>query len=61
MEYVQQKMVETYHLNEVWMPENEHVEEKYHNMPKCNIFMSPEFRRPNVEQNRQKRRALVLI
>lgn len=49
VEYCQKHMVETYHLNEVWIPENEHVEEQYHNKPKCNIFMSPEFRRPNVE------------
>jgi len=61
IEYVQKQMVEKYYLKEVWMPENEHVEERFHNMPKCNIFMSPEFRRPNVEENKQRKRACVLI
>lgn len=54
-------MVEKHNLNEVWMPENEHVEERYHQMPKCNIFMSPEFNRPDQMENRQRRRACVLI
>ena len=60
-EFVQEKMVETYNLQEIWIPENEHVDAKYHEMPKCNIFMSREFKQPNVEENKARRKALVLI
>ena len=45
-------MVETFGLQEVLIPENEHVDAEFHNMPKNNIFMSPEFRQPDVEANR---------
>ena len=61
MNFIQQQMVKSYQLKEVWMPENRHVEEQYHDLPKCNIFMSQEFLEPNWEANRQKRRACVLI
>ena len=54
-------MVEMYGLKEVQLPEDRHVESQYHSMPKCNIFMSEEFRVPNVQDNQAKRRALVLI
>ena len=42
------------------IPENRHIEEEYHELPKCNIFMSPEFYQPNPELNKGCR-ALVLI
>ena len=48
-------------MNEVWIPEKKHVDEKFHKMPKCNIFMSAQFRRPNVEANKSTKRACVLI
>ena len=60
VEFVQKKMVETYMLREVWIPENKHIEEKYHGMPKANIFMSREFKQPKPAENKG-RRALVLI
>ena len=53
-------MKEEYKLEEVWVPENVQIDKKYHNMPKCNIFMSPEFHKPNTVYNKG-RRALVLI
>ena len=54
-------MVEAYSMEEVWIPENRHVEEEHHDKPKCNIFMSPEFKdHSRAEENRGKR-ALVLI
>ena len=53
-------MVDTYGLEEVMIPENQHIPEELHSKPKCNIFISPEFRTPDVESNRG-RRALVLI
>merc|ERR1712038_1622128 len=58
--YIQRQMVDTYGLEEVMIPENQHIPEELHSKPKCNIFMSPEFRTPDVENNRGKR-ALVLI
>lgn len=57
---VQSTMVETHNLQEVWIPEDRHTEEIYHDKPKANIFMSQEFRDPRPEENRG-RRALVLI
>ena len=42
------------------IPENKHIDEEYHTLPKNNIFMSKEFFNPNIEQNKDKR-ALVLI
>ena len=38
--HVQRQMVEKYNLKEVLVPENKHLEEEYHSLPKCNIFMS---------------------
>ena len=60
VEFVQKKLVESYNLQEVWFPEDRHLEKKYHKFPKCNIFMSREFKNPNKQQNKG-RRALVLI
>ena len=62
LEWIQHKqMVETYGLKEVWVPENRHVQENFHDKPKANIFMSPEFLdNSRAEENRGKR-ALVLI
>ena len=51
MKNVQQQMVETYDLQEIMIPENKHIDEEYHVLPKNNIFMSKEFYNPNVEQN----------
>ena len=59
-EFVQKKIVETYHLQEVWIPEDRFVDQKYHSKPKCNVFMSLEFKLPKPDQNAG-RRALVLI
>ena len=50
----------TYNLQEIFVPENHHIEEKYHEFPKCNIFMSKEFYNPNPDENKG-RQALVLI
>ena len=53
-------MVETYNMVEVWIPEDRHLKPDMQNSPKCNIFMSPEFKDPNPNLNRG-RKALVLI
>lgn len=47
-------------LQEVWIPEDLHLDTKFHSLPKCNIFMSLDFKNPKPEQNRGKK-ALVLI
>ena len=41
-----------YNLQEVWVPEQHHIEEKYHKLPKCNIFMSLGFYRPKILKKR---------
>ena len=61
IEFVQRQMTETYVLQEIWIPENKLVEEKYHDKPKNNIFMSRDFYKPDLALNRTNRRALVLI
>lgn len=38
-------MKNTYGLDEVWIPEDKDLEEDYRNLPKSNIFMSPDFRK----------------
>ena len=53
-------MVETYMLQEVWIPEDRHLDTKFHSLPKCNIFMSLDFKNPKPKQNKG-RKALVLI
>ena len=60
VEHVQSEMKEKYDLQEVWIPEKEQIEAKYHQMPKCNIFMSTEFHKPKPKENKGSR-ALVLI
>jgi len=53
-------MVEEYGLREVWIPEDKDLDEEYHHLPKCNIFMSEEFYNPNSAHNANTK-ALVLI
>ena len=48
-------MVEKYNLKEVWIPEDDRDES-----PKCNIFMSQEFKEPVPRDNLGKK-ALVII
>jgi len=36
-------MKTTYGLKEVWIPEDEDLEEEYRRLPRNNIFMSPDF------------------
>lgn len=36
-------MVEDYGLKELNIPEDKDLEEEYHHLPRCNIFMSPDF------------------
>ena len=54
-------MQATFNLLEIMIPEDEHLDDKVEGVvPKCNIFMSKEFYKPNPKQNMGKR-ALVLI
>jgi hypothetical protein len=53
-------MVDDYGLKEVLIPEDKDLEEEYRHLPKCNIFMSPEFYEPSENQNADKK-AFVLI
>ena len=52
-------MVKTYNLEELWIPEDRYLDEEYHNTPKCNIFMSPDFSEEYTGQRNEN--ALVLI
>ena len=54
-------MVDAYGLSEVWVPENRHVSAQFHDKPKANIFMSPEFLDENRAEENRGKRALVLI
>ena len=54
-------MVETYGLQEVWIPEAKQMKtESNENTAKCNIYMSPAFMSGNPSEN-QGKPALVLI
>ena len=57
-EWIQHKIVERYGLHEIWMPEDKDLEEEYRHLPRCNIFMTEDFR--NVEKSAG-RNGLVLI
>lgn len=59
-EYIQEEMRTTYGLKEVWFPENADLEEDYHHLPRCNIFMSSDFTEP-IEGTTDQKNALVLI
>jgi hypothetical protein len=52
-------MINTYGLNEVWVPEDKDLDEEYRHLPRCNIFMTPDFRDDTKEPQNEK--ALVLI
>jgi len=58
--YIQREMMDMYGLKEIWVPEDEHIEEEYWNLPKCNVFMSPQIHKPAPAMNKG-RKALVLI
>lgn len=55
-------MKTTYGLDEVWVPEDEDLEEEYHHLPRSNIYMSKDFRK-NFDQNQipADKKALILI
>lgn len=36
-------MVQEYGLKEIWIPEDQDLEEDYWHLPRNNIYMSPEF------------------
>ena len=62
LEQIQHKqMVENYGLKEVWIPENRHVPEQFHDKAKNNIFMSQEFAQCDDPSQNNGKRALVLI
>lgn len=42
-------------LKELWIPENKDLDEEYHNLPKCNIFLNEDF------LNSKREKALILI
>jgi hypothetical protein len=46
-----------YSLNEVWIPEDEDLEEEYRHLPRNNIYMSDDFRSEKVVD----KNALILI
>jgi hypothetical protein len=48
IEFVQKQMRETYCLQEVRIPEDRYLDPDYHNLPRCPIFMSPDFIRPDA-------------
>ena len=50
-------MKNTYGLKEVWIPEDEDLEEDYRHLPKCNIFMSEDF----TKDFQDEKNALILI
>ena len=52
-------MKTVYGLEEVWIPEDSDLEEEYRHLPRCNIFMSPDFR--DTYQGDVRDKALVLI
>jgi len=52
-------MKERYGLNELWIPEDRHLEEEYRHLPRCNIFMTDDFLPGSAEGIRKK--AFVLI
>jgi hypothetical protein len=52
-------MVAEYGLKEVWVPENEDLEEEYWHLPRSNIYMSPEFTKGF--QGEKLESALILI
>ena len=53
-------MRKVYCLREVDCPEDRHLKAKFHKMPRANIFMSMDFFKPKVANNKGKH-ALVLI
>ena len=53
-------MISTYGLKEHWIPENKDLEdEEWHQLPKSNIYLSPDFL-PNYEGEKRDK-ALILI
>lgn len=50
-------MKTTYGLREVWIPEDEDLEDDYRHLPRNNIFMSPDFQ----EDFKEDKSALILI
>ena len=58
--YIQREMSDMYGLKEIWVPEDEHIDESLYSLPKCNVFMSPQIHKPATDMNKG-RKALVLI
>ncbi len=52
-------MVAEYGFREVWVPENEDLDEDYWGLPRSNIYMSPEFTRGFIGPKFES--ALILI
>lgn len=55
--HIQQEMKKTFNLEEVWIPEDEDLEEEYRHLPRNNIFMSSDFTQPTTDD----KKALILI
>lgn len=59
IKHIQEQMKNEYKLNEVWIPENKDIDPSFHDLPKSNIYMSPDFSEEFTGQRNEA--ALILI
>lgn len=64
-DYIQEEMKSTYGLEEVLIPEDKHLIEEnledFINHPKSNIYMSKDFKDPQLLSDDNEKGALILI